>query len=272
MVIAAVLVVFLTVDQTLCEPARPREDVKIDAHRFHAFESKMIELRNVNPNKTYLYSIGKSIENRDMWVLALANEKPDETVSMRPDVKLIATLNGAQAQSKNILMQLADYMLRNQNTDPDVDFIMRNTRVHLLPVANPDGMVRSVENLCENDTLGRPNANNVDMDQNFNDFFKCIKSPVQPETKALATWFHHHKFTLSAHIHTGNVVVYYPFDDYPGSPDGSFYSATAYDNEFKAMSLDYTATHPYMRKLTCPGKRNFTNGIVRLLAYAGFNF
>ena len=35
------------------------------------------------PTKAYLYSIGKSVQNRELWVLAIADSEPDKHVSLR---------------------------------------------------------------------------------------------------------------------------------------------------------------------------------------------
>ncbi len=64
--------------------------------------------------------------------------------------------------SKEILLHLIDYMLRNQASDPLVDYVMRNTRVHLLVSMNPDGFERAMLNDCMG-LGGRANANNYDL-------------------------------------------------------------------------------------------------------------
>ena len=48
-------------------------------------------------------------------------------------------MHGNEVPGKEILLHLVDYMLNNQKNDPNVDFIMKNTRVHILPTLNPDG-------------------------------------------------------------------------------------------------------------------------------------
>lgn len=38
--------------------------------------SRLSLLARENPNRVYLYSIGKSVENRDLWVIAVAKNQP----------------------------------------------------------------------------------------------------------------------------------------------------------------------------------------------------
>lgn len=46
------------------------------------------------PTKTYLYSIGQSFEKRELWVLAICNDKPNVHMSLRPEVKYIGNMHG----------------------------------------------------------------------------------------------------------------------------------------------------------------------------------
>ena len=43
---------------------------------------------------------------------------------------------------------LIDYMLTNATRDESVDYIMSNTRVHIMPTMNPDGFEKSVVGEC----------------------------------------------------------------------------------------------------------------------------
>lgn len=44
-----------------------------------------------------------------------------------------------QVSGREILVQLIDYLLTNYGFDDDVTNILDSTRVHILPVMNPDG-------------------------------------------------------------------------------------------------------------------------------------
>ena len=46
------------------------------------------------PAKTHLYSIGQSVQGRELWVLALANSQPDVHVIGRPEAKYIGNMHG----------------------------------------------------------------------------------------------------------------------------------------------------------------------------------
>ena len=44
--------------------------------------------------KTYLYSIGQSVQGRELWVLALADSRPNAHVLGRPEVKYVGGIHG----------------------------------------------------------------------------------------------------------------------------------------------------------------------------------
>jgi len=74
--------------------------------------------------------------------------------------------------------------LYNQNTDPNVDYLMKNMRIHIMPSMNPDGYEQSSVGDCTGLT-GRYNANGLDLNRNFPDMFFCNTNAIQPETNAV---------------------------------------------------------------------------------------
>ena len=73
-----------------------------------------------------------------------------------------------------------------------------------MPTMNPDGF-----------ELGqRYNANNIDLNRDFPDQFYDPSNTLsgrQPETRAVMEWTWSHNFVLSANMHSGALVVNYPY-------------------------------------------------------------
>lgn len=88
---------------------------------------------------------------------------------------------------------------------------MNNTRIHILPSLNPDGFEVASEGLCARG-LGRPNANNKDLNRSFPDFFRGNHKPLEPETRAVQKWMDDIPFILSASLHGGALVANYPYE------------------------------------------------------------
>lgn len=78
-----IAVLFMNLELALAEPPgyRNYEQISADLAKFAQDHS----------TRTHLYSIGKSVENRDLWVLAIANAKPNEHVKLRPEIKFIGS-------------------------------------------------------------------------------------------------------------------------------------------------------------------------------------
>lgn len=91
--------------------------------------------------------------------------------------------------------------------------------------------------------IGRPNADNIDLNRNFPSIFHSnITSRVQePETQAVINWSIAHPFVLSANLHGGSLVANYPYDDTLSSLSGhGVYSKTPDDDVFKQLAESYS--------------------------------
>ncbi len=168
-------------------------------------------------------------------------------------------MHGNEAANREILLQLIDYMLTNQATDPDVDFLLKNTRIHVLPSMNPDGFAIAVEGQCEGE--GRYNKNYKDLNRNFHDLFECndyIK--IQPETQSIMNWLKSNDFILSANFHGGAVVANYPYDNRP--ENSNTYSSSNDDDVFRNLALVYASNSLIMQQWNCglSYKNGITNG------------
>lgn len=176
-------------------------------------------------------------------------------MSLRPEVKYIGNMHGNEVPSKEVLLHLIDYLLNNQNSDSNVDYLLKNTRIHIMPSMNPDGYEMSSIGDCFSET-GRFNANGYDLNRNFPDLFECINDPMQPETKFMLEWLYKNTFVLSANLHGGTIVANYPYDNNL-TPD---YNPTGYNDVFQSLALNYSFTHTTMRNSPC-NDEYFENGI-----------
>jgi carboxypeptidase D len=181
-----------------------------------------------------------------------------------------------------MLLQLIDYLLTQSNED--VNFLLKNTRIHIMPSMNPDGrnshsnflfllkihslgvltltLIIGYENSAAMEcskNKGRANAAGFDLNRNFPDLFSCEKLSLQPETKHIIKWLDENKFILSANFHTGAVVVNYPYDNFVNSSGLSQDSLTNENNLFVSISKTYSLNNPEMVKDPC--QDGFKNGI-----------
>lgn len=60
-----------------------------DYHNYVQLTNFMNSLASMYPDKAYLYSIGQTVEGRQLWVMAIADKNPQSHVVLRPEAKLI---------------------------------------------------------------------------------------------------------------------------------------------------------------------------------------
>ncbi|CAH2277862.1 Carboxypeptidase M [Pelobates cultripes] len=214
-------------------------------------------LKNINaayPDITYLHSIGKSVEGKDLWVIIVGRNPKTHIVGI-PEFKYVANMHGNEAVGRELMLHLVDYLVTNYKSDPVISDLINKTRIHIMPSMNPDGFESSAST-CESLT-GRYNKNNYDLNRNFPDAFQRNLAPIQPETKAVMDWLQTETFVLSANFHGGAMVASYPYDNANSSTN-----RISPDNDvFIYLAKLYANTHATMYKGTVCSTDSFPNGI-----------
>lgn len=102
---------------------------------FGKFEKSYSELVNV-------YSIGKSVEGRDLTVLQITQSVKSHHAD-RPAFKYVANMHGDESIGRELVIYLAQYLLLNYGKDNRVTKLVNTTDIHLMPSLNPDGFEHS---------------------------------------------------------------------------------------------------------------------------------
>ncbi|XP_072834747.2 carboxypeptidase D [Pogona vitticeps] len=228
-----------------------------------------------------LFSIGRSSEGRELWVLRLSAGLPEEEeeedpggppLPGRPQVKLVANMHGDEALGRALLVRLARELVAGWlRGEPRARRLLNGTDLYLLPSLNPDGFARAREGDCagasQGGPSGRENARGKDLNRSFPDQFGDPRPDLAqvPEVQALVAWMRRNRFVLSGNLHGGSVVASYPFDDSPTHKISGVYSKSADDEVFKYLAKAYASNHPVMKTGTpnCPGEEEetFKDGI-----------
>uniref|UniRef100_A0A914NGM6 Peptidase M14 carboxypeptidase A domain-containing protein n=1 Tax=Meloidogyne incognita TaxID=6306 RepID=A0A914NGM6_MELIC len=227
------------------------KDVPLEKQKNHNYEemtSWLKDLANRFPHITYLYSIGQSIQKRQLWVLVVARN-PREHEILRPEFKYVANMHGNEVTGREALLYLAYILCENYGSNQYLTRMVNETRIHLMPSMNPDGyeMDRPGDRIGY---LGRSNADNVDLNRNFPARYPMHKEAsggmtTEPETKAVMQWMTEYPFVLSANLHGGSLVANYPYDDSDTGADG-IYTASADDKLFVQLAFQYARAHTNM--------------------------
>lgn len=238
-------------------------------HDQAAMEAKLEEVHNKCPNNTRLYSIGQSVEGRDLVVIEFSTTI-GEHKALKPEMKFVGNMHGNEPVGRELLLRLADYLCDEWNAkNKEIFNLLTYTNVHLLPSMNPDGFELTYRtNPEDRDWMtGRSNANGVDLNRNFPDLdtlyynnekqnirrfdhlldiFKDEKE-YEPEVRAVGEWILSLPFVLSANLHEGDLVANYPFD-LSRSSNPQEYSKSPDDNTFRFMAETYAKNHAHMAK------------------------
>ena len=138
-------------------------------HDFRALTNYLKCIRDTTSNSAHLYSIGKSTQNRDLWVLAIAEKDPDKIIPGRPEIKYVANMHGNEVVGRELLIRFS-YEMLFENLSPN---LFKKTRIHLLFSMNPDGYEMASTDPSDY-LLGRENAENVDLNRDFPDLDRVI--------------------------------------------------------------------------------------------------
>ncbi|KAM9318296.1 carboxypeptidase D [Pholidichthys leucotaenia] len=227
---------------TVPPPAQQPQEFR--HHNYFDMDMFLRKYSSEFPSITKLHSIGQSVESRELYVMIIS-DNPDVHEHGEPEFKYVANMHGNEVVGRELLLNLIEYLCRNYGTNPEVTWLVNNTRIHLMPSLNPDGYEQAIEG-DKNGLKGRNNSNNFDLNRNFPDQFTNITEPRQPETVAVMNWLKSTPFVLSANLHGGSLVVNYPFDD---SKNGTVHYSTSPDDAvFQQVSRAYSKENPLMHQ------------------------
>jgi len=239
-------------------------------HDQEKMEDSLLRISKKCENITRLYTIGKSVEGRDLLVIEFSTT-PGVHESGKPEVKYIGNMHGNEAVGREILIRFADFLCSEyQAKNPDIQKLVNLTNIHLLPSMNPDGFELALRTSPADRgwLIGRSNAHGVDLNRNFPDLDKIFyymeeqkagrydhlldlfsdeSQKFEPEVKAVGEWTLSLPFVLSANLHEGDLVANYPFD--ASRVEGmSEYSKSPDDTTFKYLAQVYANNHAHMAK------------------------
>jgi len=207
----------------------------LEYHDYNELTAFLQDIASSYPSITRLESIGQSVQGRELWVMQISDNPGLNEVE--PEFKYVANMHGDETPGREFSLYLIEWLCENYGSSDRATFLVENTDIYIMPTMNPDGF-----------ELGqRYNANNVDLNRDFPDQFYDPNNTLsgrQPETRAVMEWSWSHNFVLSANMHSGALVVNYPYD----GPNSGSYSACPDDDMFVHVSMAYSDAHPNMEQ------------------------
>lgn len=214
-------------------------------HNNEQMVTLMKSIKEKCPSITSIITIGKSVNGTNIYDI-IFSDNPLVHEEGEPEFKYIGNMHGDEVLGRELLLQFMVYLCDNYGRSELITRLIDSVRIHIIPSLNPDGYNLAVDKKSPN---GRLNANQFDLNRNFPTSYakssinarstenvRNKKSPndssdkIQPETSTIMALSKLYPFVLSANLHSGALVVNYPFDDNaqntntntPSPDDGTF--------------------------------------------------
>ncbi len=200
-------------------------------------------LSNVYYPKCKVFSIGKSVQNRDILCFCIGKGKTD--------LLIVAAHHAREHISSTFAMATAERFLRKCScADSQICRILENVRIHIIPMLNPDGVelavkgasvataaIKSMKKIHPGYETWKANANGVDLNRHypclFDEKYSCIDEPASelfkgkfpataPEVRALMKYTQSVNFDLAATFHAKGEEIYWADDNTPSLHEITF--------------------------------------------------
>lgn len=107
-------------------------------HNFSNLTKALKDLANQNKSIAKLSSIGKTLNNKDIWMLQISGEKGPQ-----PEVKqallICGNLEGDHVIGSEVALGIAEYLINGYGTDDEVTKVLDKRTFYIIPRLNPDG-------------------------------------------------------------------------------------------------------------------------------------
>ncbi|XP_015245995.1 PREDICTED: carboxypeptidase N catalytic chain [Cyprinodon variegatus] len=240
-------------------------------HRYEDMVRVLFAVQSECPYITRIYSIGRSVEGRHLYVLEFS-DNPGIHEALEPEFKYVGNMHGNEVLGRELLIKLSQFLCEEYRAgNQRITRLIHDTRIHILPSMNPDGYEVAARQGPELNgyLVGRGNARDIDLNRNFPDLNALMyyyektngrnhhlplpdnwEHQVEPETLAVIKWMQNYNFILSANLHGGAVVANYPFDRSrdPRIRGRTTYAATPDDKIFRQLARTYSYAHSWMHK------------------------
>lgn len=177
-------------------------------------------------------TIGFSLENRPLWAFKITdNPAQDED---EPEVFLNAAIHAREVITPLVLMNFAEYLCENYDTDPTIADLVDSRETWILPVVNPDGYVYNEELNPDGGGMWRKNKREyldvlygVDLNRNwsfqwgFDDYgssaspdaptYRGTEPGSEPEIAAMMDFINSREFKLIINYHSCGNLIGYPY-------------------------------------------------------------
>lgn len=191
------------------------------------------EMNNLYPNLISAMepiSDFETFQGRNLYIARLSdNPNIDED---EPEILYTAIHHAREPESISQLIFYVWYLLENYDTDPEVQTILNNTELYILPLVNPDGYNYNATTNPDGGGFWRKNRRDhgdgtfgVDPNRNYgvewgtegisfdtnSDVYCGTEAFSEPENQAVKWLCENHEFRMALNNHTYSELLLYPY-------------------------------------------------------------
>jgi len=231
------------------EPNPPRFKKGANLGEYHSHAEITARLQGyaaTYPDLTQLVNIGNSTNGRELWAIQITDNPGVE--EDEPEFKYVSTMHGDEPVGTELCLYLIDLLLTSYGTESAqgerLTRQVNETDIWIMPLMNPDGRFAGA----------RGNAQGLDLNRNFPSYVQDedlrgtvfdgdpLGNENRPiEVQHIMQWVAANSFVLSANLHTGALLVNYPFDEDIGF--FAEYTPAPDDDLLIDISLRYSTTN-----------------------------
>jgi hypothetical protein len=246
--------------KTLIEDYQAYKDAIFERGFYHTYTQLYSVLDSFATNYSNicrLDTVGLSVQGRAMWAMRVTDNPQIE--ENEPEIRLVGNIHGDEHIGTEVTLYFLRYILTNYATSPQVQNLVDNNEIWVLPTVNPDGKVANT----------RSNANNVDLNRDYGYFWDGWGNSPGPSSQIENQWMMQHleenNISLEYNYHSAAQYVNYPWDYHPADPPDSQHIITL--SEIYADSANLTAINGYDWYQVTGSMQDYTIGTSGALAW-----
>jgi len=192
-------------------------------------------------------SIGKTIENRDMWAIKIS-DNPDVDEE-EPEILFTAAIHAREVITPLVLLHFMDHLTDNYGSDPEATYLVDNREIWFVFPVNPDGYYHNEVIEPGGGGMWRKNRRNnfdgtygVDLNRNYGykwgyddqgsspntdaSTYRGAGPFSEPETQNMKDFIESHEFDITIYYHSYSNLVLWPWGyDRIVTPDNAIFAA-----------------------------------------------
>ena len=199
-----------------------------DFHSYPELERDLLALESSYPDLARVSVIGTSLENRNIYALKISDNVASN--EGEAEVLFIGCHHAREWISVEVPFLLGKYLLENYNSDIEVQNLVDQSEIWIVPLLNPDGLEYSIYNYRYWRKNRRDNGGGsygVDPNRNYgfqwglndegsspdpnSETYRGTQPFSEPETQVIRDLYAQHPFQFMISYHSYSQVLLYPW-------------------------------------------------------------